>query len=71
MDTLNIKWSVNVKREGEMTKQKKAKYPRKIYIQIEDEDGNIATPEELAGNEVTWCDERQNATDLVYYRKGK
>ena len=54
-----------------MTKQKKAKYPRKIYIQIEDEDGNIATPEELAGNEVTWCDERQNATDLVYYRKGK
>ena len=30
-----------------MTKQKKAKYPRKIYIQIEDDSGNIVKPDEL------------------------
>ncbi len=49
---------------------KKLKYPIKIYLQIEDEHGDIVPPEELCDNEcVTWCDKRVNKSDIVYYRK--
>ena len=39
------------------------KIPKKIYLQI--------SKENTEGDDITWCDERINDADIVYYRKSK
>ena len=46
------------------------KPPSRIYLQWRDENGKV--PDDLDDLEgITWCAERINATDLVYFRAGK
>lgn len=51
-----------------MTQERLKQYPKKIYLQIEDYEGNITKPEGLHEHEVTWCEDRVNKSDIVYYR---
>ena len=45
-------------------------YPKKIYLQIEDGEGNISKPDDLYEYEVTWSEKRINKSDIVYKRCG-
>lgn len=47
------------------------KFPNKIYLQIEDCNGDVIKPEDLDSCEITWCAQRINDSDLVYYRRSK
>ena len=47
---------------------KKKEYPKKIYLQIEDDNETVIPPDKLDYH-ATWCEDRINKTDLVYYQK--
>ena len=39
------------------------KYPKRIYLQVKNEDGDDAV-------EITWCEDKINDTDICYVRAG-
>lgn len=49
-----------------MTAPKKKEYPKKIFLQIEDQWGNVSKPSELHDHECTWAENRINDSDLEY-----
>jgi hypothetical protein len=40
--------------------------PKRIFLQIFDEDGE---PNEITHGGITWCEDRENETDIEYVRK--
>ena len=47
------------------------KYPKKIYLQIETEEGDRIAPNRMTEFGATWSEDRINKSDLVYYRRVK
>jgi hypothetical protein len=64
----NKHWFLNFKGEQNMSKEKAWKPPEFIWLQREDEEGN------MAGNrwegEIYWCDEQIYRSDVKYQRIG-
>ena len=45
--------------------------PNKIYLQIGEKTDLLYVEDFKELNEMTWCEDRINDTDIVYYRKKK